>query len=867
MKLSQWKLLPALVAVLAVAAGLAIGSGTNSTSAISFNPNTTTTVGPLNVDTSRCVGTFLGAGGSPVSVPGEYHTWGQRTLPTCVPGTGLATRTAFADGSVLATPAIFSYTSGMDFSNLVAATNGQTIGTIKSDIDLFCNGTLDQLAATDIEVAPVPSWFTGGIAASTPWNTGHFDQIKYAKADILSIDLAGGLGGTVVLPNPVTLSFFFMKPNWTDPADNVLATLVILGGDPNPPTHPPLCTQSPQRATTHYGFVDDGTGAALVAADVNPFVAPGSGRVLFWDLFHGASDYRDGLSQVGPAGGVHMASGFTVPAHVLRNVHCSEITGGACPAVGSSVGQLFHDGDGDGLPNVVEEVWGSNPLRNDTSNNGLTDFEEMVFMTNPLLKDTDGDAAGGNIRSDANDNCPLVATGTSQTDTSGNLVGDACTSDRDGDGMLDGAETGGIVMVYADNPIIAAALGVASVNTFQCRSSESMVPALGALVGALEIFTDPNNPDTDGDGINDGAECALASAPGNSAATGNTSVRVFCGLGLGACGGTPLDASPGSTDISAGFGLPAGSVYDIGPANASRPQLGHSGADNNGDGHVCPGGDCNTADTDRDGLPNIIEVAERTSCVRVSFAGTTGAPPPDPGGYLPPSPGSAGSCIDPFGNVDNPQFMGFGGPAGVVIPNFNGQGDCVGVGPPFIPGAIGVAYEPVGTVPAFPASQRGCDGPTFMASDAPAMRNQDGDGMAVIKSTSAPNPFSPVYGSNRINRFTGGTDGCTMNIEAGHPSLRDGHGRTFPDVTNNQVVSGTEISRIKAAFGSSVIQILSNSDGWGTTGIEPGAQSTLFKRTLDVAPPQPGGTQLSRGNGVINASDISRAKEFFGLGC
>jgi hypothetical protein len=937
MKLSQWKLLPVLVAALAVAAGLAIGSGTSTTSAVSFNPNagSGSTFGPLNVDTTRCLGTFMGntkdpADGGPLPGLFGYHIWGERVMPTCNPSpiggrVGLATRTSFQDGSVLATPALYSWQTGLDYSNLAAGYTARladlggpdanyTIGTIKSDVDLFCNGILDQLDHTDIVLDAVPPWFTGGILGSTPWNLAHppggtpgandhYEQVAYARADITSINL-GGVDATP-LPNAVTLSFFFMKPIWAGADPTALVSLVILGGDPNPPSHPALCIQSPQRATTHWGFIDDGGQAAnpplsgnLIHSAINPFELPASGQVYFWDMFIGGSDYRDGLSQVGPAGGIAQGNGnFNLDAnggsHILRNVHCRAITG-SCPAVGTGPGELYHDQDADGLPDVVETRFGTLPHRNDTSNNGLTDFEELFFMTNPVVKDSDGDAAAA-ARTDAVDNCPLASNST-QTDTSGNGTGDACSSDRDGDGMVDGAETGGIVMVYANNPIIAAALGVSAINTYQCRSSESTIEALtptlgpggaAGVVAQVEIFTDPANPDTDNDGIVDGAECVMASAPGNSAATIGTtnSVRVLCGLtGPTLCANEPLGTAnfPDISSTLTGGAIPGGFAYDIGPANASRPQLAHSGNDDNKDGHVCPGADCNTEDSDRDGLPNILELAERTTCVRVTFLGTSDPTTPDEGGYFPggfkvvdpgppvvtapKTPGDQGSCV--FGaTVDNPQFMGYPGLHGSITANFNQQGQCVGVGSPLLGFPNALTYEPVGTVPAFPADQRGCDGAFYMAGLSPSIRNQDGDGLATIKSTASGFTGSVAavanYGSNRIRGFAAaGIDGCTWHRE-NTIGLNDNNGRDFPDVDNNQLINIGDVSRIQAAFNASATQLAAGDIGFTEAGAGPGAgnQFTQYKRTLDVHP------VTGRGNGIINIGDFSRAQLMFNETC
>ena len=91
-------------------------------------------------------------------------------------------------------------------------------------------------------------------------------------------------------------------------------------------------------------------------------------------------------------------------------------------------------------------------------------------------RDRDGDL-------DGLDNCPSVPN-PSQADLDNNGVGDACSDDVDGDGLIDLVET----------------------NT-------------GIFVSASDTGTDPMNPDTDGDGFTDGEEVQAGSDPTDSAST------------------------------------------------------------------------------------------------------------------------------------------------------------------------------------------------------------------------------------------------------------------------------------------------------------------------------------------------------------
>ena len=153
---------------------------------------------------------------------------------------------------------------------------------------------------------------------------------------------------------------------------------------------------------------------------------------------------------------------------------------------------LLADSDADGVGDAAETgtgVWngpndrGTNPVLADTDGDGFGDGIETntgVFVgaqdsgTNPLLADTDGDGTD-----DPLDNCALIANA-GQVDTDGDLAGNACDADDDGDGLLDVVETD-----------------------------------TGFFVGPSDTGTDPLRPDTDGDGFPDGAELAAGSDPTN----------------------------------------------------------------------------------------------------------------------------------------------------------------------------------------------------------------------------------------------------------------------------------------------------------------------------------------------------------------
>ena len=123
------------------------------------------------------------------------------------------------------------------------------------------------------------------------------------------------------------------------------------------------------------------------------------------------------------------------------------------------------DDDGDGLPNIMEKIYGTDADNPDTDGDGLTDYEEVYFTgTDPLKYDTDDN--GINDADDDSDvdglsNKEELALGTNPTSV-----------DTDGDGLSDFVE----------------------INKFN---------------------TDPLNADSDGDTLNDGDELEIGLDPNN----------------------------------------------------------------------------------------------------------------------------------------------------------------------------------------------------------------------------------------------------------------------------------------------------------------------------------------------------------------
>ncbi len=157
----------------------------------------------------------------------------------------------------------------------------------------------------------------------------------------------------------------------------------------------------------------------------------------------------------------------------------------------------LYDTDGDGLSDFEEASGTStNPGEADTDNDGLTDFEELNpelgagQQTNPRSNDTDGDGLS--------DFDELHVTFTNPTDTDtdddGILDGD---EDNDGDGLSDAAE----LRITGTNWRMGDSDGDGLYDAREDNDGDGLTNQLELILGS-----DPNNSDSDGDGILDGDE-------------------------------------------------------------------------------------------------------------------------------------------------------------------------------------------------------------------------------------------------------------------------------------------------------------------------------------------------------------------------
>ena len=149
-----------------------------------------------------------------------------------------------------------------------------------------------------------------------------------------------------------------------------------------------------------------------------------------------------------------------------------------CSAAAQPV--LAQDSDGDGLTDVVEFIYGTDPFNPDSDFGGMLDGAEVLLdgtdPLNPADDAFDSDSDG------LSDGAEIAVTST-----------DPFNSDTDGGGQFDGEE----VLIGNDptNPTDDFGIPIDSDGDFIADNSESTI-----------YNTDPFNPDSDSDGLTDGEE-------------------------------------------------------------------------------------------------------------------------------------------------------------------------------------------------------------------------------------------------------------------------------------------------------------------------------------------------------------------------
>ncbi|MFT5429741.1 MAG: Cys-rich repeat protein [Myxococcota bacterium] len=185
-----------------------------------------------------------------------------------------------------------------------------------------------------------------------------------------------------------------------------------------------------------------------------------------------------------PAGVCDLSSGGATCVECLSDADCAD---GICTLSTNSCGP--NDPDNDGIPTAVELADGTDPFDPDTDGDGLNDGVEKAGPTSALDADSDDD--GINDGDEVNGTGPLADWAPT----------DPTLFDTDDDGLGDGLEvnvTAPLPGGFSDGPNPVAFAG--TLTPFQGDQD-------------TDSATDPNNPDSDGDGLSDTLENAIGTDP------------------------------------------------------------------------------------------------------------------------------------------------------------------------------------------------------------------------------------------------------------------------------------------------------------------------------------------------------------------
>lgn len=237
------------------------------------------------------------------------------------------------------------------------------------------------------------------------------------------------------------------------------------------------------------------------------------------------------------------------------------------------------DTDGDGLRDGDEIALGTNPLDTDTDDGGTEDGTEVLADgTDPTVQ---GDDAAFDLDNDGLSNAQEGALGTDPADP-----------DSDNDGIDDGDEVGN-----------DAVLNLGDTNPLDADTDNDGLSDGDEVLGADALpnsgdETDPLDPDSDADGLNDGLESGVTTPVAAGTSDGNNTP--FAGTDTGSPNfvadtepGTTTDPTDPDTDND---GLQDG-VEDSNGDGATGPVV-IGGTGTSGSGETDP----NNRDSDGDGL-------------------------------------------------------------------------------------------------------------------------------------------------------------------------------------------------------------------------------------------------------------------------
>lgn len=153
------------------------------------------------------------------------------------------------------------------------------------------------------------------------------------------------------------------------------------------------------------------------------------------------------------------------------------------------------DTDHDGLSDDMEAMLGTDPRKRDSDGDGLSDARELRFGSDPRDRDSDGDKL---------DDGREVTLGTNPM-----------SADTDGDGTDDRAETRAGTLTNLDEDHDGKADWLADLDrlrtqddldTIDGKAVDTDGDGVSDVTETFFMHTDPNLPDTDMDGTDDGTE-------------------------------------------------------------------------------------------------------------------------------------------------------------------------------------------------------------------------------------------------------------------------------------------------------------------------------------------------------------------------
>ena len=211
--------------------------------------------------------------------------------------------------------------------------------------------------------------------------------------------------------------------------------------------------------------------------------------------------------------------------------------------LGYGTSPTITDSDSDGLDDGIEVALGTIPTTCDTDGDGLSDGSEISIGTNPNSTDTDGDGLQDGWE---------VANGLNPLASGGN---DGASADPDNDGLNNSQEQYRGTDPWNDDSDDDGLSDGTEVNTHGTSPIKADTDADG-LTDSYEIDRglNPKNCDSDGDGMSDGWETANGldpqSATGDDGASGDVDLDGLCNFDEFQLGCDPNDVDSDGDGVS-----------------------------------------------------------------------------------------------------------------------------------------------------------------------------------------------------------------------------------------------------------------------------------------------------------------------------